>query len=93
MRSLRYLNGVLTILAILLSLQLWTSWTLSSSASGTARVLGPQSAYAAGIPNAGAQRKEMVDLLKKQVKQTEALTEMFQSGKARVRVERRGKDD
>ena len=94
MASLRYLNTVLTVLAVLLTLQLWTSWTKASGGEpGDHLALGPRSAYADGIPNAGAQRKQIIDLLKKQVQQTESLTEMFKSGQARVRVERRGKDD
>lgn len=87
MRSIRYLNSILTVLAVLLTLQLWTSWTSSGPA-----VDGAAPALAAGIPNAGAQRKQMVDLLKRVVQQNEQMIEMFQSGQARVRVESRSKE-
>ncbi len=93
MHSLRYLNTILTILAVLLSVQLWTSWNTATDPTTSQQAFGPRAAYASGIPNAGAQRKQIVDLLKKQVQQTEALADMFKSGQARVRVERRAKDD
>ncbi len=84
MGALRYLNTVLTVLAILLAFQLWTSWT-GGPADTTASVATP--AYASGIPNAGAQRQQMVDLLKRQSQQLDALTKLFESGQARVRLD------
>ena len=97
MRSLRYLNGVLTVLAVLLTLQLWTTWTTASGVEGprdrSVSWLGPQPAYADGIPNPGGQRKQMIDLLKLQVRQTETLIDLFKSGQAKVLVQRRGKND
>jgi len=90
MRSLRYLNVILTAIAILLALQLWTSWTVGGNAS----VLGPTQAEAAGITNAGAQRLEMINLLKKQNQLTGDLVSMLKSGNARVRVSQmRDEDD
>lgn len=61
MRSLRYLNTVLTVIAILLTLNLYTLWTATP---GGALLDHAQVAEAQGVSNAGAQRKEMVDLLK-----------------------------
>ena len=86
MQSLRYLNSILTVLAILLALNVWMMWR------GTAaEMVGPiQSAQAAergGIPNAGSQRKQIVDQLKSLNAKTESLTNLLKSGRVRVRVE------
>ena len=90
MRSgIRYLNGVLTVLAILLSLQLWTQWT--AAPNGKPITLASEAHAAGGIPNAGAQRQQMVDLLKKVVQQNDKLIGMFNSGQARVKVESKDK--
>lgn len=92
----RYLNGVLTIIAVLLTLQLWTSWTGGPAAGNSGEFAGGMPDFASvahaqedakGIPNAGAQRREIVELLKKLTIQTEALTGLFRSGQARVKVE------
>ena len=92
MRSLRYLNTVLTIIAILLTLQLWTLWTTGGQHDGPVVDL-TSVARAAGIPNAGMQRKQTNDLLKTMVQKTEELTGLFKSGRARIRVEQSpGKD-
>ena len=58
MRSLRYLNTVLTILALLLTLNLWTAWS-TTSVGDTLSI--SRTANAQGIVNAGAQRKEMIN--------------------------------
>lgn len=63
MRSLRYLNSILTVIAVLLTLNLYVAWNTAPGAE----LLGSSEAYAqeaGGIPNAGSQRKEMIDLLK-----------------------------
>ena len=57
MQSLRYLNSVLTILAVLLSLNLYVAWS-------AAPVSIASEAQAQGLSNAGAQREEMIGLLK-----------------------------
>ncbi len=82
MRSLRYLNTILTVLAVLLSLQLYTAWMAPDAPS----VATPAHAQD-GIPNAGAQRKEMIDVLKRVSQQVEELNGQFKSGRARVQVE------
>ena len=82
MKSLRYLNVVLTVIALLLTLNLWTLWTTSPST-----LMQPPAAQAQGVSNAGAQRNQMIALLKQQVQRTEELTGLFKSGKARVRVD------
>ena len=44
-------------------------------------------AEAAGLPNSAAQRKDMIDLLKKLNVTMSEMNTQFKSGKARVRVE------
>lgn len=84
MGSWRYLNTVLTMIAVLLTLNFWTRWT----GGPTDRLpLLPAPAYAVGIPDAGHQRKQMVDELKRLSHQVEALTGLFRSGQARVKME------
>ena len=93
MRSLRYLNGVLTVIAVLLTLQLWTTWstgstTLPGASVAEAKTTRSQTAARrSGIPDAGGQRAEMVKLLKQSNQKTDALIALFRSGQARVRVE------
>ncbi len=81
MSSLRYLNIVLTALTILLALQLWTTWSVSS----VDPIATP--AFAQGIPDAGAQRLQMVDELKLVNRKVEELKDLLASGKVRVTVE------
>ncbi len=86
MRSLRYLNVVLTVLTVVLTLHLWTLWTGEALSSVT------PSAHAGGLPDAGAQRKEMIDLLKGMNQKMDQLAALLKSGEARVRVEGAKKD-
>lgn len=83
MQSVKYLNVILTAVAILLALQLWTSWTGASLDQPIKLV---SSAHAAGIPNAGHQRKQMIDRLKEVSAKLDQLNDQFRSGKARVRI-------
>lgn len=87
MRSLRYLNTVLTVIAVLLTLQLWTSWTTGVSEKSLPSFVDPVERADASIPNAAAQRKQMIDLLKQSNDRLAEMTKMFKSGSARVRVE------
>lgn len=61
MRQLRYLNAVLTVIAVLLTLNLWVAW---HATPGGQQMTLTQEASAQGLADAGAQRREMVDLLK-----------------------------
>lgn len=78
MNAMRYLNTILTVLALLLALNLWTAWSAAPSLTGAAQ--------AQGIPDEGAQRQQQVDLLKKLNVRMEEQAELLQSGKVRVRV-------
>lgn len=86
MRRLRYLNAILTVLALLLALNLWTAWTATPGGE-VLSVARPARAQPQGIPNAAQQRKEMVDLLKKINVQVADLAATLKSGEVRVRVE------
>ncbi|HEX7008914.1 MAG TPA: hypothetical protein VF184_02965 [Phycisphaeraceae bacterium] len=84
MRSVRYLNAILTVLAVLLALNLWVTW---AATPGGQALSWAEPAQAAGIPNAGEQRKQMIDLLKALNVKVNQLTELVESGKVRVQVE------
>lgn len=79
MQSIRYLNGILTVLALLLGLHVWTLWT-------TGAPVQPPAAHAQGIPDSGAQRQEIIDQLKLLNSKTAKLQELMVSGKVRVQV-------
>jgi hypothetical protein len=62
MRRLRYLNTILTVIAVLLALNAYALWTATP---GGAMLDHAQAAHAqAGVPNAAEQRRQMIDLLK-----------------------------
>lgn len=82
MRSLRYLNTILTVLAVLLCAQLWTTWNTTSAGLSVT-----QEAHAQGIPNAGAQRKEMIEALAKLNAQVAVTNELLRSGQIRVQMD------
>ena len=84
MKSLRYLNTMLTVIAVLLTVNIWTIWSVSPG--GDALSVATE-ARAEGMPNAGAQRKEMITAIKKVQAETGELKAMFKSGSARVRLE------
>lgn len=82
MRSLRYLNSILTVLAVLLALQLWTTFTTSSVTLTT-----PQAASAQGVVNPSEQRKDMIELLTKINQQMAATNDLLRSGQMKVQVD------
>ncbi len=84
MKSLRYLNTVLTMIAVLLTVNIWTLWTVTPG--GNALSMATQ-AQAAGMVNAAQQRKDIVDVLKKINADTGELKSMLKGGSARVRLE------
>jgi hypothetical protein len=86
MRSLRYLNAVLTVLAVLLALNLWTTWTGGPAWDRSAMAARGEEG-GAGIPNSAQQRAEMIDLLKRLVQENNDLSNMFRTGRARVQVD------
>ncbi len=86
MKSLRYLNTVLTVIAVLLTLNLWTLWT-SENTKVSADFASSAQAQNEGLQNAGAQRNQMIDLLRKQISATENLTALLKSGTVKVKVD------
>lgn len=93
MRSLRYLNLMLTVIAVLLTLQLWTAWATGPALlSGTAEAAtgkhtrSYKAAQRSGIGKAGAQRAETNKRLDQLLKKTDTLIDLFRSGKAKVRI-------
>ncbi len=84
MRSLRYLNTVLTVIAVLLTVNVWTMWT--ATPGGDALSVATE-ARASGIANAGAQRKQIVDAVKQVQTEVGEVKAMFKDGTARVRLE------
>ena len=84
MQSMRYLNGVLTILVVLLTLNLWTLWTTTPAGEVMSMA---QPAEAQGIANAAAQRKEMIEQLTQINSKMTDLNAILTSQSVRVIVE------
>lgn len=84
MKSLRYLNTVLTVIAVLLTLNVWTLWSVTP---GGESLSVATEARADGMTNAAQQRKQIVDAVKRVESQTAELKAMFKNGTARVRLE------
>jgi len=88
MKPITYLNGILTVLAVLLTLNLWTQW---HAGPGAAQLPGlAQQAHARDVPapaSGGAQRKVMIDELKRIKGDTQQISQLLSSGKLRVLVE------
>jgi len=81
MNSLRYLNGILTVLALVGALQLWTAWHT------TPQLDTATTAHAQGIPDGGGQRAQIIDQLKLLNHKTEELKGLLLSGQVTVKVD------
>ena len=90
MNSLTYTNGVLTMLAILLSLTLFTAWSGGGGAASESAYISD--ARADGITNAGAQRQAMLNQLQLMNTKIDAVQSAI-SGGVRVRVEAAGEGE
>ena len=82
-RSLGYLNGVLSLIAVLLTLNLWAMWNVSPG--GQVMTIAGQ-AQAQGASGAAVQRKEMVSELRKLNKEMVVIKDMFKKGEAKVQA-------
>ncbi len=83
MRQIKYLNSVLTVIAVLLTMNLWVMWTQSSvSVSDEAHAQAGIS-----LPDPGVQRNDMINQLKTLNDKITELNAQFKGGTARVRVE------
>ena len=89
MRSSRYLNTILTVLAILLTLNLVTSWTASGPtlADPASAQVRTSTAAPPTPPNAGQQRNDMIKKLDEVSGKLDQLMTLLRSGEARVRIE------
>ena len=83
MTNTKYLNTVLTVIAVLLAGNLWVGAHQSPSASTS-----PEGqAYAQGRVDAGQQRAEMITQLKSLKTSVDALTKKLTDGSVKVKVE------
>jgi len=89
MNSLRYLNGVLTVIAILLVIQISTAGQQAEALSISSPAMASPASYGAAFPNASSQRKQMVTELSGLNKQVEKLASLFRSGQAKVQVSKK----
>jgi len=89
MKSLRYLNTILTVIAVLLTVNVWTLWNVTPG--GDALSVTTE-ARANGIANAGAQRKQIIDAVKQTQAEVGELKAMFKNGSARVTVDNSSQD-
>lgn len=84
MKSLRYLNTMLTVIAVLLTVNVWTLWSVTP---GGEVLSAASEARADGIANGGAQRQQIISAIKQVQADTGELKAMFKNGSARVRLE------
>ena len=83
MTNTKYLNAVLTVIALLLALNLWVGVNPSPSASGN-----PEGqAIAQGRVDAGQQRAEMIKELQGVKSTVEAMSKKLSDGSIKVKVE------
>ncbi|MCC5828707.1 MAG: hypothetical protein JJU36_04605 [Phycisphaeraceae bacterium] len=91
MPSLRYLNTILTILAVLLTINLWTLWTHPGGLSGSLeanRALDLATpAYAQPGVQPAEQRAKQIQIMEKISTQIEQQNELLRTGAARIRIE------
>lgn len=79
MAQSRYLSAVLTVIAVLMGLNLWTTWTQVPVEAAPA--------YAQGTVDAGQQRIEIINQLKKLNIAVIRLEQTLRSGDLTVRTE------
>jgi len=88
MRSLRYLNTILTLIALLLTLNLWTVWTAGPSSESLSIAAPARAADAPkGVGSTAARQKQMIEELKTINQTVAALDKTLTSGQVRVKVE------
>jgi hypothetical protein len=87
-----YTRSCLTVIAVLLTVLIVALWAQPLTPAGTdmAAAASP-SAPGGGVPDAGRQRDMMIKELENQTSKLEALTRLFETGKAKVQVVADGK--
>jgi len=92
MKPMTYLNGILTVLAVLLTLNLWTQWN-TGVADQTLPSMTAQAHAAVPAPASGSvQRQKIIEELRSIKTDTNKLNQLLASGKLRVLVEMPGKE-
>ncbi len=83
MRSLRYLNTILTLIAVLLTLNLWTAWTTGSAPA----VDLAHQAHAQGASSSGDRQQTMIEKLTSIDKKVGDIDATLTSGQVRVKID------
>ncbi|MGB1125169.1 MAG: hypothetical protein ACPG4Q_08180 [Phycisphaeraceae bacterium] len=83
MNNMKYLNAVLTVIAVLLALNLW----VGVSPTPSDRISLESQAMAQGRVDAGQQRAEMIKELKGLKSTVEAMSSKLTDGSIKVKVE------
>ena len=87
-----YTRSCLTVIAVLLTVLIVALWAQPLTPAGAdPAVAASPSAPAGGIPDAGRQRETMIKELENQTSKLEALTQLLETGKAKVQVVDNGK--
>lgn len=76
-----YLNGILTVTAVLLGANLWVNVADRPVFSQEVHAQDPR-----GIPNAAQQRKDMIDILREMSRKMDATNKALESGKMKVEI-------
>jgi hypothetical protein len=87
-----YTRSCLTVIAVLLTVLIVALWAqpLTPAGADQAAAASP-SAPGEGIPDAGRQRETIIKELENQTSKLEALTQLLETGKAKVQVVDNGK--
>jgi len=86
MRQTTYLNGILTLNAVLLAGVLWTQVASRPLLAQNADAQVSNAQSMPGIPNSGAQREQMIRHLDRLNRNLEATMKVIEGGKVKVEV-------
>jgi hypothetical protein len=88
MRKLRYLNAILTVNAVLLGMLVWTQLVGGPLSAMHPAVASAQSSSqpVQAVPNAAAQRQQMIEALREMRRTNDATHKLLESGRVRVQV-------
>lgn len=81
MKRISYRDSILSIIAVLLAANVWVQISSGPAFSHEALAQDPR-----GIPNAGYQRKEMIDGIREIGRRVDGLAKVIESGKLKVEV-------
>lgn len=85
-RSQQFLNGILTVNAVLLAALVWTNVSDGPSRAEAAPLLPQADEVQGGVPNAGAQRERMISEIRALREDVRALEQAMSSGRVKVNV-------